>query len=143
MKDTIDQSHVRDQDAVDRPHRKGSILVVEDDLDISNMLRIYFESKDYKVIIAPRGQDALEMCQKELPDVIVLDIILPDISGYQVCRRLKSNQRTSNVPIIFLTQKDERADELAGLELGAVDYITKPFDISELEASVEKAIARI
>jgi DNA-binding response OmpR family regulator len=143
MKDTMDRSHSRDQDVVDGPHRQGSILVVEDDLDISNMLRIYFESKKYKVLVAPRGAQALEACQKELPSVIILDIILPDMDGYEVCQRLKDNQRTRDVPIIFLTQKGERADERAGLGLGAVDYITKPFDISELESSVEKSIARI
>ena len=124
----------------DTIHRKGSILVVEDDLDILNMLRIYFESKDYKVITASRGEQALEVCQKEVPNVVVLDIVLPGIDGYEVCRRLKSNQRTKNVPIIFLTQKGERADELAGLGLGADAYITKPFDVSELESSVEKSI---
>jgi two-component system alkaline phosphatase synthesis response regulator PhoP len=86
---------------------------------------------------------ALELCQKELPDIIVLDIILPGIDGYTVCRRLKSDEHTKNVPIIFLTQKGERADELAGLGLGADGYITKPFDMSELESSVEETIARI
>ena len=131
------------KNTLDRPHRKGTVLFVEDDLDILHMLKTYFESKDYKVIIASRGKKALEACQKELPDIIVLDILLPDIDGYKVCRRLRSDQRTRNVPIIFLTQKDERADEIAGLELGADDYITKPFDIAELEASVEKLIARI
>ena len=143
MKDTSDRSHSSDQDVVDGPQRKGSILVVEDDLDISTMLRIYFESKDYQVIVASRGEQALEACQKELPSVVILDIILPDMDGYEVCRRLKSDQRTSNVPIIFLTQKGERIDELSGLVLGAVDYITKPFDIAELESSVEKSIARV
>ena len=143
MKDATDQPHSSDQDVADGPQRKGSILVVEDDLDISNMLRIYFESRDYQVTVAPRGEQALEACQEVLPGVILLDIILPDMDGYEVCRRLKSDQRTRDVPIIFLTQKDERADELAGMVLGAVDYITKPFDIAELESSVEKSIARV
>jgi PleD family two-component response regulator len=121
---------------------KGRILVVEDDFDISNMLRIYFESQDYDVSVASRGEDGLELCRQQLPHVIVLDIMLPDINGYEVCRRLRSNLRTSHVPIIFLTQKDERGDKIAGLELGADDYITKPFDIEELRLRVQGSIRR-
>jgi PleD family two-component response regulator len=121
---------------------KGRILVVEDDFDISNMLRIYFQSQDYEVTVASRGEDGLELCRQQLPHVIVLDIMLPDIDGYEVCRRLRSNLRTSHVPIIFLTQKDERSDRIAGLELGADDYITKPFDIEELRLRVQGSIRR-
>ena len=121
---------------------KGRILVVEDDFDISNMLRIYFQSQDFEVTVAPRGGEALELCRRQLPHVIVLDIMLPDIDGYEVCRRLRSNLRTSHVPIIFLTQRDERSDKIAGLELGADDYITKPFDIEELRLRVQSSIRR-
>ena len=121
---------------------KGRILVVEDDVDISKMLRIYFDSQGYEVLVANRGRDALETCRAKLPNVVVLDIQLPDIDGYEVCRSLRSNTRTSYVPIIFLTQKDERGDKIAGLELGADDYITKPFDIEELKLRVEGAIRR-
>lgn len=121
---------------------KGRILVVEDDIDISKMLRIYFDSQGYEVLIANKGNDALDICRTRLPGVIVLDINLPDIEGYEVCRRLRSNTRTSYVPIIFLTQRDERSDRIAGLELGADDYITKPFDIEELKLRVEGAIRR-
>jgi CheY-like chemotaxis protein len=121
---------------------KGRILVVEDDIDISKMLRIYFDSQGYEVLVANRGHDALDICRRKLPNVVVLDINLPDIDGYEVCRSLRSNTRTSYVPIIFLTQKDERSDKIAGLELGADDYITKPFDIEELKLRVEGAIRR-
>jgi PleD family two-component response regulator len=121
---------------------KGRILVVEDDFDISNMLRIYFQSQDYSVTVAARGIEGLELTRQHLPHVIVLDIMLPDIDGYEVCRRLRSNLRTSHVPIIFLTQKDERSDKIAGLELGADDYITKPFDIDELRLRVQGSIRR-
>lgn len=121
---------------------KGRILVVEDDVDISKMLRIYFDSQGYEVLVAGRGEEALEICRRKLPNVVVLDIQLPDIDGYQVCRSLRSNTRTSYVPIIFLTQKDERSDKIAGLELGADDYITKPFDIEELKLRVEGSIRR-
>jgi PleD family two-component response regulator len=121
---------------------EGRILVVEDDFDISNMLRIYFQSQGYEVSVAPRGGDALEMCRQQLPHVIVLDIMLPDIDGYEVCTQLRSNLRTSHIPIIFLTQKDERSDKIHGLELGADDYITKPFDVEELKLRVKNAISR-
>ena len=121
---------------------KPRILVVEDDFDISNMLRIYFQSQGYEVAVASRGGDALEMCRQQLPNIVVLDIMLPDIDGYEVCRQLRSNLRTSHIPIIFLTQKDERSDKIQGLELGADDYITKPFDVEELRLRVKNAIAR-
>src|SRR5512136_2451662 len=121
---------------------KGRILVVEDDSDISNMLRIYFSAQGYEVIVSGRGNDALERTRKQLPSVIVLDIMLPDIDGYEVCTRLRRALRTSHVPIIFLTQKDERSDRIAGLELGADDYITKPFDIEELRLRVQGAQRR-
>ena len=121
---------------------KARILVVEDDLDIANMLQIYFSSQGYDVEIAPRGYDALEKTRHSMPHLIVLDIMLPDIDGYEVCRRLRTSTRTSHIPVIFLTQKDERSDRLQGLELGADDYITKPFDIEELRLRVQNAIRR-
>lgn len=121
---------------------KGRILVVEDDFDISNMLRIYFSGQGYDVQVAPRGGDALAMTRKQLPQLIVLDIMLPDMNGYDVCRELRQTTRTSHIPIIFLTQKDERSDKIAGLELGADDYITKPFDIEELKLRVKNQIER-
>jgi len=120
---------------------KGRILVVEDDFDISNMLRIYFSGQQYEVQIAPRGSEALALTRKQLPHLIILDIMLPDMNGYDVCRELRTTTRTSHIPIIFLTQKDERSDKIAGLELGADDYITKPFDIEELKLRVQNAIA--
>lgn len=121
---------------------KARLLIVEDDLDISNMLRIYFGGQNYEVDTALRGGDALNKTRINLPNLIVLDIMLPDIDGFEVCRILRTNMRTSHVPIIFLTQKDERSDKLQGLELGADDYITKPFDIEELKLRVQRAIAR-
>jgi PleD family two-component response regulator len=121
---------------------KGRILIVEDDFDISNMLRIYFSGQGYDVNVAPRGGDALTLARQQLPHLIVLDIMLPDMDGYAVCRELRQTTRTSHIPIIFLTQKDERSDRITGLELGADDYITKPFDIEELKLRVQNAIAR-
>src|SRR3970040_1549812 len=121
---------------------KGRILVVEDDFDISNMLRIYFTGQGFEVSVAPRGGDALELTRRSLPHLIVLDIMLPDMDGYSVCKELRTTTRTSHIPIIFLTQKDERSDKITGLELGADDYITKPFDIEELKLRVKTQIER-
>ena len=121
---------------------KARLLVVEDDVDIGNMLKIYFSGMDFDVDVAVRGSDALEKTKQVLPHLIVLDIMLPDIDGYEVCRNLRTNMRTSHIPVIFLTQKDERSDKLQGLELGADDYITKPFDIEELKLRVQGAIRR-
>ncbi len=121
---------------------KARLLIVEDDVDISTMLKIYFSGLGYDVDTAMRGSDALEKTRHALPHLIVLDIMLPDIDGYEVCRTLRTNMRTSHIPVIFLTQKDERSDRLQGLELGADDYITKPFDIEELKLRVQGAIRR-
>lgn len=121
---------------------QGRILVVEDDSDISTLLQIYFESEGYSVVTAERGEAALEACRHQLPNVIVLDIMLPDMDGYDVCRQLRNTLRTSHIPVIFLTQKDERSDKIKGLELGADDYITKPFDVEELNLRVRNAMAR-
>ncbi len=121
---------------------KSRLLIVEDDFDISTMLKIYFGGLGFEVDTAMRGNDALEKTRQVLPHLIVLDIMLPDIDGYEVCRTLRTNTRTSHIPVIFLTQKDERSDRLQGLELGADDYITKPFDIEELKLRVQGAIRR-
>lgn len=121
---------------------KARLLIVEDDIDIGNMLKIYFSGLEYDVDVATRGSEALEKTKQVLPHLIVLDIMLPDIDGYEVCRTLRTNTRTSHIPVIFLTQKDERSDKLQGLELGADDYITKPFDIEELKLRVQGAIRR-
>lgn len=106
---------------------KSRLLVVEDDLDIGNMLKIYFGGLDFDVDIALRGAEALEKTRQVLPHLIVLDIMLPDIDGYEVCRNLRTNMRTSHIPVIFLTQKDERSDKLQGLELGADLYLVFPY----------------
>lgn len=118
----------------------GRILIVEDDFDISNMLRIFFTGQGYNVEVAARGSEALDKCLKKQPDLIVLDIMLPDMDGFAVCRQLRTTTRTKYIPIIFLTQRDGREAIIAGLELGADDYITKPFDIEELKLRVRQSI---
>jgi DNA-binding response OmpR family regulator len=121
---------------------KSKILVVEDDLDVAEMLNAYFRVQGYEVFTVNWGEDGVRACQTINPDLVVLDIRLPDIDGYEVARRLRTDRRTQDVPIIFLTEKRDRADRLHGLELGADDYITKPFDVQELRLRVRNALRR-
>jgi PleD family two-component response regulator len=121
---------------------KQKIFIVEDDTDLSDMLTAYFRVQGYDVSNATRGEDAVRDIIAEAPDIVVLDIRLPDIDGYEVCRRMRRSRRTRSVPVIFLTEKREREDKLSGLELGAVDYITKPFDIQELRLRIRNALRR-
>jgi DNA-binding response OmpR family regulator len=122
---------------------KPQILIVEDDLDLSEMLNAYFRVQNYDVLTAAWGEEALALSREHDIDLFVLDIRLPDIDGYEVCRHLRSQRRTQDTPIIFLTEKRDRVDKLQGLELGVVDYITKPFDIQELRLRVRNAINRV
>ncbi len=120
-----------------------NILVIEDDLDVANLLRVYLRSQGYQVSIARNSATALQIIRQALPDIILLDIMLPDRDGYWIFGHLKKNPRTKHIPIVFVTQKDDRQDKLFGLELGAVDYITKPFDIEELTLRVRNALQRV
>ena len=118
------------------------LLLVEDDFDVAEMLLMYFEAMQYQVLHAENGKDGIEIAKKQFPDLILLDVMLPDMDGYEICYRLRNMSMTKYIPTLFLTQKDERADKVKGLELGADDYITKPFDIDELRLRVEGAIRR-
>ncbi len=122
---------------------KSRLLIVEDDLDLSEMLNAYFRVQGYEVSTASWGEEAVKVSKEVDLDLIMLDIRLPDIDGYEVCRQIRTNRRTQNIPIIFLTEKRDRVDKLAGLELGVVDYITKPFDIQELRLRVRNALRSV
>ncbi len=123
----------------DRPR----MMVVEDDRDTAEMLVAYFEAQGYAVTPVAWGADAVRQAQEgAAPDLILLDIRLPDMDGFEVCKRLRSHRRTQYIPIIFLTEKRERGDRLSGLELGAVDYITKPFDVQDLRLRVRNILRR-
>ncbi len=122
--------------------QKPLLLVVEDDLDVAEMLRTFFTRQGYDVQAVHWGEEVAEFCRKRLPGLVILDIRLPDIDGYEVARRLRTSRRTKDVPILFLTEKRSRGDRLQGLELGADDYITKPFDVQELGLRVRNALQR-
>lgn len=122
---------------------KPKILIVEDDLDVAEMLTAYFRTQEYEVFTVNWGEDGVRSALQVTPDLVILDIRLPDIDGYEVARRLRTDRRTADIPIIFLTEKRDRADRLQGLELGADDYITKPFDVQELRLRVRNALKRV
>src|SRR5512139_814861 len=116
------------------------ILVVDDELDIVKVVRAYLEQSGFRVITASDGQQALAIFRHEQPDLIVLDLMLPEMDGLDVCRAIR---RESNVPIIMLTARVEETDKLIGLEIGADDYITKPFSPRELVARVRVVLRRV
>lgn len=122
---------------------KQKILIVEDDPDVAEMLTAYFRSQEYEVFTVNWGEDGVRSALQVNPELVILDIRLPDIDGYEVAHRLRNDRRTSNIPIIFLTEKRERSDRLQGLEIGADDYITKPFDVQELRLRVRNALKRV
>ena len=122
---------------------KSKILIVEDDLDIAEMLNAYFRVQGYEVFTVNWGEDGVRAAQTVLPNLIILDIRLPDIDGFEVARRVREDRRTNEIPIIFLTEKRDRSDILQGLEVGADDYITKPFDVQELRLRVRNSLKRV
>lgn len=120
---------------------KEKILVVEDQPDISSLLKIYFTSQGYEVLTAMRGQLALEICRKTPPSLALLDVNLPDMEGYEIGKALRASPRTRHIPIIFLTARGERRDRLIGLgEVQAQYYIVKPFDIEEVHTIVKNQL---
>jgi len=118
----------------------GRILVVDDDKNICELLRLYLEKEGYTVTISNEGEEAITKFNAINPDLILLDIMLPTLDGWQVCREIR---KTSNVPIIMLTAKGETFDKVLGLELGADDYVVKPFDTKEVIARVKAVLRRI
>ena len=118
---------------------KTSILLVDDDPQLIRLVRANLESLGYKVLVALEARSALELIDKEMPDMIILDIMLPEIDGYELCRRIRE---FSTIPIIMLTAKVEDVDKVKGLKLGADDYLTKPFSVQELLARVEAVLRR-
>ena len=118
---------------------KEKILVVDDDVNICELLRLYIERDDYQVVIANDGEQAVELFNREQPDLVLLDIMLPKMDGWQVCKEIR---KTSNRPIIMLTAKGELFDKILGLELGADDYIIKPFEAKEVIARIHAVLKR-
>ena len=118
---------------------KQRILIVDDDRSIAELISLYLEKECFSTRIAEDGEEALRVFEKEGTDLVLLDLMLPGIDGYEVCRRIRA---TSDVPIIMLSAKGETFDKVLGLELGADDYILKPFDTKELVARVKAVLRR-
>src|SRR5450759_732584 len=118
---------------------KETILVVDDEQNIIELARLYLEQEGFRVESANTGKAALDKVKAVDPALIVLDLMLPEIDGWEVCRRVRSN---SDVPIIMLTARDEDVDKIVGLEIGADDYMTKPFNPRELVARVKAVLIR-
>ncbi|HQY19395.1 MAG TPA: response regulator transcription factor [Ignavibacteria bacterium] len=121
---------------------KLKILVVDDEKDIVDILKYNLEREnEFEVIPAYNGKDALELAAN-IPDLIILDIMMPELNGYEVCKKLKSNPETSGIPVIFLTAKENEIDEIIGLEIGADDYISKPISPRKVIARIKSVIRR-
>ncbi|MBW6462674.1 MAG: response regulator transcription factor [Bacillota bacterium] len=123
-------------------YKKHKILVVEDEEDILRLLVFNLEKEGYKVVSSSNGAEALGIAIDTPPDLVILDIMLPEIDGLEVCRRLRSNALTVNVPILMLSARKEEFDKVLGLELGADDYMEKPFSVRELVARVRAMLRR-
>ena len=119
---------------------QGTIVVADDESNIADLVDLYLSREGYRVVQAATGQDAIDAVERSRPRLVVLDVGLPDIDGLEVCRRLR---RTSSVPVIFLTARDGEIDRILGLELGADDYMTKPFSPAELVARVKAVLRRV
>lgn len=120
----------------------GRILIVEDEQDVRDLLVLTLRNAGYQTITADTGPGALRKATAENPDLILLDLMLPDMSGTEVCRRIRNEPATANTPIIILSAKTEEIDKILGLELGADDYVTKPFSPRELILRINKLIRR-
>lgn len=116
---------------------KRSILLIDDEKDIQDLLQYNLEKEGYRVFLASSGEIGLEWARSKKPDLVILDLMLPGIDGLEVCRILKSNKDTQAIPILMLTAKNTEVDQVVGLELGAADYIPKPFSVKVLAARVK------
>jgi two-component system phosphate regulon response regulator PhoB len=119
------------------------VLVVEDEDALATLLQYNLDKEGYDVALAQDGEEALMMVDERLPDLVVLDWMLPKVSGIEVCRRLRSRAETRNIPIILLTARGEETDRIRGLDTGADDYVVKPFSMTELTARIRAVLRRI
>ena len=122
---------------------KPFIVIAEDEQAVSELLRYNLEAEGYDTAIANDGDEAMLLLDERVPDLMLLDWMLPKISGIEICRRVRARQETANLPIIMLTARTEEADRIRGLETGADDYVTKPFSTNELMARVKAVLRRI
>ena len=122
---------------------KPSVLIVEDEMSLATLLQYNLEREGFRVSEARDGEEALMMVEEQAPDLVLLDWMLPQVSGIELCRRLRGRPETRNLPIIMLTARGEEADRIRGLDMGADDYVTKPFSMTELLARIRAVMRRI
>jgi len=122
--------------------KRSKILLVDDEIDTLLPLKRSLEVEDYIVVGAGNGPEALIKAKTEIPDIILLDLMMPEMDGYEVCEKLKKDPVTKNIPVIILTAKDAVRDKVKGLDIGADDYVTKPFNLNELKARVKSVLRR-
>ncbi len=122
--------------------RKKKILLVDDEKDLTALVSLHMKMAGFEVLTANNGEKALDLSREEKPDLIILDLMLPKIDGWEVCKRLRQDPGISNIPVIMLTARAETEDKLKGFEAGADDYVTKPFSPRELVARVKRVLAR-
>ena len=118
------------------------ILLVDDEADLVETLRFPLEMEGFNVLVSYNGEDALNQARKESPDLILLDLMLPKLDGYKVCRLLKFDEKYKHIPVLMLTAKTQEKDKLLGMETGADEYITKPFDIDALMMKVKSYLSK-
>lgn len=121
--------------------KKGKILVVDDEINITQILEFSIGAEGYEVLTALNGEDAVDRARRELPDLIILDVMMPKIDGYEACRILKANPLTKNIPVILLTAKGRDIDKRLGYEVGAADYIIKPFSPNKLIDRIHEVLS--
>jgi len=121
---------------------RENILVVDDEEDVLELVRYNLDKNGYSIITASSGEEAITLARNKLPDLVVLDLMLPGIDGLEVCKKLKADTRTDHIPIVMLTAKGEETDVVTGLELGADDYVTKPFSPKVLTARIKRILHR-
>lgn len=121
---------------------KGTVLVIDDEKDLIELVRYNLEKDGYDVVGAPDGEGGLEIALAHHPDLVVLDVMMPGTDGLEVCRRLRADARTARLPVIMLTAKAAEADRVVGLEMGADDYLVKPFSPRELVARIKAVLRR-
>lgn len=121
---------------------KQTILVIDDEKDIQKLLQYNLEKEGYQVLAAKTGEEGLELAKTKRPDLVILDLMLPGIDGIEVCKLLQADKNTKSIPILMLTAKSTEVDQILGLELGASDYITKPFSVKVLLVRVKSALRK-
>jgi two-component system alkaline phosphatase synthesis response regulator PhoP len=122
--------------------QKKKILIVDDEKQLVSLIRLHMEMAGYEALVARDGEEAMEIVKKERPDLMILDLMIPKVDGWEVCKRLRAESGIRNIPVIMLSARTSTADKLRGFECGADDYVTKPFSPRELTVRVKRVLAR-